>query len=326
MRLLGLLWFHKIMPEKDTPQTNKISIDRIKQLMEIILPIPRWWMVGIAVVFIFASIEIRRSEAGSYAGSFRITGVGLALLALIWLPSLLKLIGLTGIGLKTSGVEASTGGLLDLLQALDPSAQRETLPPVIAALDLAATEGATAEQPRAQEIKQKLQDQLASLPVLPKDAEQARSEVNSYAREYERMRREMPGGSARTIRMGALVSRVMALARQAKFTSAEIKDKFASGADGDRLVVLAMIRALADSNHFDIVAQGISPSSSPFEQYEALRAAQEMMSSLSAEQRARLETILIHERSGAEGTLINKSDMSRWNLSAYLLDQIATMK
>lgn len=307
---------------QDKQQPDKISIEKIKQLMEIILPIPRWWMICIVVVFLFSSFEIRRADTGLFTGTFRITGIGITLFALMWLPVLLKLLGLTGIGLKTSGVEASTGGLLDLLKALDPNAQRETLPPVIAALEVAEIEGAIAKQPRTQELRQQLQDQLASLPTLPKDAQQAREELNKYAREYEQVRREMRSGSTRTIRMTVLASKIMALAKQAKLTPDEIKEKFKNGKDGDRLVALAINRVLPDPRNFEIVAEGIAKSKTPFEQYQALRAAEEMLPLLSEEQKLQLEKIVNHQRSGLEGAHIDRSDMSRWELSASLLNAI----
>jgi hypothetical protein len=303
-------------------QSDKISIDRVKELMEIILPIPRWWMICIVIVFLFSSFEIRRSDNGLFTGTFRISGVGITLFALMWLPVLLKLIGLSGIGLKTSGVEASTGGLLDLLKALDPSAQRETLPPVIAALEVAETEGGGAKQPTTQRLRQQLQDQLASLPTIPKDAQQARAELNNYAREYERIRHDMPSGSARTIRLSALVSRIMALAEQAKLKPEELKEKFESGKEGDRIVALAISRVLPDPRNFEMVAEGIDKSKSPFDQYQALRAVEEMFPLLDAKQKQQLEKVLTRQRSGLEGTFINRSDMSRWNLSGSLLDAL----
>jgi len=306
------------MNEK-TKAAEKISIDKIKELMAIILPIPRWWLFGIATVFVFSSFEIKRTDSGLFAGSFRISGVGLALLALVWLPVLLKLIGLTGIGLKTSGVEASTGGLLELLKALDPSAQRETLPSVIAALEVAEAENVTAAKPAAQELKRELQNQLASLPVLPKGVAQAREELEKYAREYEQLRRDMSSGSARTIRMTALVSRMMALANQCQFKPEELKELFDKGNEGDRLAAIAMAAASADPRNFDVVAKGISPARSAFEQFQALRAAAEMLPGLNPEQRSQLKQLLLYERSGAAGTRINEKDLSRWSLSGRLL-------
>lgn len=302
-----------------TKAAEKISIDKIKELMAIILPIPRWWLVGIVIVFLFSSFEIKRTDTGLFAGSFRISGIGIALLALVWLPVVLKLIGLTGIGLKTSGVEASTGGLLELLKALDPNAQRETLPPVIAALEVAEAENLTAAKPEAQELRRELQNQLASLPVLPKDVAQARAELEKYAREYEQLRRDMGSGSARTIRMTALVSRMVALANQCQFKPEELKELFDKGNEGDRIAAIAMAYASADARNFYVVAKGISPARSAFEQFQALRAAGEMLPFLNAEQRRQLKQLLLHERSGAAGTRINENDISRWGTSGTLL-------
>ena len=304
---------------EQTKAAEKITIDKIKELLAIILPIPRWWLVGIVIVFLFSSFEIRRTDSGLFVGSFRISGVGIALLALAWLPVLIKLIGLTGIGLKTSGVEASTGGLLELLKALDPNAQRETLPSVIAALEVAEVENVAAAKPAAQELRRELQNQLASLPVLPKDVQQAREELMNYAKEYIQVRRDMSSGSGRTIRITALVSRMMALAKQCQFKPEEISELFEKEKEGYRIAAIAMARASMDARNFDVIAKGISQSRSAFEQYQALRAAEEMLPNLNAEQRSQLKQLLIHERSGAAGTRINKEDISRWEISGRLL-------
>jgi len=308
--------------DQNTKEPDKTSFEKIKELLEIILPIPRWWMICIAIVLLFSSFEVRRTDAGMFTGSFRINSIGVALFALMWLPVLLKLIGLTGFGLKASGVEASSGGLLEFLKDLDPVVQRETLPTMIAAMEVSETKGSNAKQPRTQEFRQQLQDQLASLPTLPKDARQARQELDNAAREYEQIRRDMRSGSARTIRMSALVSRIMAVAKQAKLTPDEVKEKFKSGKPGDRIVALAITRTVDEPNNFEIVTEGIAKSTTPFEQYQALRAAQEMIPLLSAEQRGQLERILNHQRSGSEGAFIDKSDMGRWELSSSLLKAI----
>lgn len=308
--------------DQNSKQPDKTSTEKVKELLAIILPIPRWWMICIGIVFLFSSFEVSRADTGLFTGSFRINAIGVALFALMWLPVLLKLIGLTGFGLKASGVEASSGGLLEFVKDLPPSVQRETLPTMIAAIEVTETEGSNAKQPRTQALRQQLQDQLTSLPTLPKDTQQAREELNNFAREYEQIRRDMRSGSARTIRMSALVSRIMAVAKQAKFTPEEVKENFEGGKPGDRIVALSITRALPEPRNFEIVAEGIAKSKTPFEQYQALRAAEEMLPLLNAEQRLQLEKILTHQRSGLEGAHIDRSDMGRWELSALLLNAI----
>jgi hypothetical protein len=222
----------------------------------------------------------------------------MALVALVWLPALLGVFAVAGGGLTTPAGEATTGGLLDVLKALDPTTGREVLPSLAATLDRAEATADGADRAEVQTLRQTVEGALAA--ALPVDTRQAREELNEAAERYEAIRRTEPAGDARTFRLERLLARMRAVAKQARFTVAELDERFA-GFDappaGQRIVGLALLQALPSGDRYlDVAVQAITGCLSAFEQYHALRAAQGMLPALDAEHRRRLAAAIQSQR------------------------------
>src|SRR2546429_414290 len=105
------------------------------------------------------------------AGGEEPTAVTVTLFALVWLPAALRLIALTGGGVKTSLFEASSPGIIDALRRLPEELKREALPTVVAALRLAEQQGSGPNEP-ARSLRQGLERELEATPVgAPGDTE-----------------------------------------------------------------------------------------------------------------------------------------------------------
>ncbi len=74
-----------------------------------------------------------------------------------------------------------------------------------------------------------------------------------------------------------------------------------------------------------MVLPGIVSSRSAFEQYQALRAAEEMIQSLDASQLEKLVQAVRDQRSGGPGKFITR-DSDRWAISERILGMAASQK
>jgi hypothetical protein len=301
---------------------GKVSLDHLDPLLRFTLRLPRFWLAAVGIVTMLSVFDVTRAADGGVVAAFRLTTVTPILIALVWLPVLVKQIVLTGGGIKTSFGEASTGGLLDLLKASDPGTQRAILPPLIAALDVGSTNAPTHEQPRYNQLRSVLETQLAAVPAPTPNEERVQSQLQAYAQEYENLRRTLPSGIERTTRMETLVNRIMVLARQVNPTPQQIGPDFEQESDGNRVVALAIVRANPSPVSFDIVMDAISHSRSAFEQYQALVAADRMHARMSPDQQRDLVIALRDQRSNGPGKMITDSDPSRWNLSGSILKEL----
>jgi hypothetical protein len=278
--------------------------------MVLLLRIPMPWMAVVAAAATLSTLSVVRVPGGGVQVGFHVTTITAILLGLIWLPALLRLIAIAGGGLKTPAGEASTPGLMDFLKLLDPGAERETLPALIAAADVAGSAPATAEW--ADLWRQQFEDRLASLVG---DQPTAHIRLQDLARAYERIRREEPPGDERTFRMTELAAQARAL--RDSVSSDQIFQLFESGSDGERLVAIALIEAEPTSEFFVLLLDAISSSRSAFEQFHALRAMLDMLPTLSEPQRGALFEVLEAERSDIRGT-DPQADPPRW----YLMNEL----
>jgi hypothetical protein len=252
-------------------------------------------------------------KGGQVEGTIAITPITAALIAFIWLPAFVNLIALAGGGLKTPAGEVQSGSILMLIRSLAPDAQRAALPAVIAALDT----GATRDDVSVARLRERLQGELAGLPV---DAANARHRLTSLARQYETIRETMPGGSERTFKMSQIVSEARGLAAGARLDPQTLTGLFQGPGDGDRLVTLALIQARPEPAQVPIVVDAIENARSPFEQYHALSAARGLASALSLDDRKRL-AVAIEKRMGVHltGVAIDRRDRSRLLLAQQVL-------
>lgn len=164
------------------------------------------------------------------------------------------------------------------------------------------------------EIKSLLGGILGRMPA----SKRARGLAEAAVR-YEELRDKLPGGDERTRSMTAIVEEVCARYRGA--TAREVDVWFSSGRAGQRIVALALLLASGDPAGCEQVEAAIVNSRSPFEQYTALRVVREMMSRLQPAQAVRLRLAIEQERQS--GGSITQDDLSRWSLSASLMEALS---
>jgi hypothetical protein len=268
---------------------------------------PRWW-VGILLIAAFLSLfKLGSSGEGKFFIEFGFSTITAVLIALIWLPGLLRAIALMGFTVKTEGTEVSTPGLLALV------------PKMVAALDAAESRLPEGDQLRqiVQETRQEGEIVLASSAP---SSEQSREQLAYLAQNYENIRRIMEVGPKRTSEMMTIAAQVWALAERANFSPSELRDLFMNGKEGNRIVALQLLREIPHPACFDIILQAISDPRSAFEQSAALRAAERMLSSLNGEQKRQLAAVIKDQRSGGPGKWITEKERDRWSISTRLLD------
>lgn len=279
------------------PEPRRVSAEQIQKLMRMLMSVPRGWLACVGVAALASLFQVSRAAGGGFAFEFHVTNTTVLLLAVGWLPALLAVIAVAGGGLKTPAGEATTGGLLQVLQVLDVTAKQAVLPSLVAGLEQAETVIQPDERDQVRTLRQEAEGELAALPL---DAQSARQELDALAVAYDAVRAQEPPGRARTMQMSSLVARARAAAVNARLGGQELHERctrFGEAPPGERIVTLTLIEALHKRDCFPAVLDGIGNSRSAFEQYRALRVADRLLPSLDAAQRAQLLQVIDDQRS-----------------------------
>ncbi|WP_437878443.1 hypothetical protein [Sorangium sp. So ce513] len=149
--------------------------------------------------------------------------------------------------------------------------------------------------------------------------------LEESARRYEEVRRKMPSSKQRTAQLDFLIHGICETLRNAGLTPEELSERFNAGGDGDRIVALAGILVAPEPACFALVRQCIDRACSDFEQYWAMRAAEAMLPALDGASLGALRAALEHEMSGAPGTRMKETSVSRRSLAHELLRRIQEM-
>jgi hypothetical protein len=296
------------MDNSDT-QAGKISLTRVKTVMnEVLLPIPRLWLLVTSVAIVVSLLEVTRTAEGAYTVSFRLTWVTVLLLALVWLPFLLKVLALSGGGLKALGGEASFVGLSDFLSQLSPEIERQVLPSLIAATKRTEETSTETDRERLQKLRKDLEARLATL-----------LEIGA---KYEELRSEEAPSRMRTIEFTQMIAEARERARDTDVTAEEARELFKQHSHGARFTVIALAQEKQNPELLPLVIEAIGHSESAFEQHEALQAAYLMLPKLSEGQKQQLVDVIRDQRSGGPNKYIVPENRDRWALSSRILDAI----
>jgi hypothetical protein len=218
--------------------------------------------------------------------------------------------------------QLTTERIQKVLATLDPSDRREALGMLIGWTAVAESNAPKAQQPSLRETGRDLQTQLeTTLASLAPAAEQARTQLQEYARRYEKIRHDLSFGGARTAQFNSIVAQARALAKQTEYEVTQIRELFASQSPGNRLIALAIVQGVPNADLFEPVLQSIAHSMSGFEQYTALQAAVQILPFLSADQKLRLREALADQRSGGPGKYITPGTARR-AISDHILEAI----
>lgn len=196
----------------EPPRSQQVDPEGLSTALAPIMAIPRAWvgtMIGLALISCF---EVSRASGGGIGVDFVISTVTVGVVALIWLPVLLRVFALGGGRLSALGVEASSAGLREIVV--------QTVAGVKTTVE-AAERGEADTADVVSEVEQQV-DQLA-IEYLGGTNAIDRHTVMVLARGYERLRATMPRGGERTTRMTRIVNeaRVRAAANPGQAGSAD---------------------------------------------------------------------------------------------------------
>lgn len=294
------------------------SSEQINAVMRAALKIPKAWAITMAVAAVLSAVHVSVSTGGDVGGSFAPSALSGVLIALIWLPALLRIVALAGGGIKTPAGEASTGGLLALIASFEPETKRDALPSLLAALGspemVVDAERRTASRP----IRRDLEMQLAAA-SLPRVG--VREQLAELAHQYELTRREEPSRD-RTLRMTTLMAEARAAARATPLPMIDLRHMLSSDSDGERVIAIALAQDQPDARLFDLILPAITESRSAFEQYQALGAALELAAVLDSGQQSDLKAALTEAL--ADRTRDIHADTSRARLVEAIEDALGS--
>jgi len=134
-------------------------------------------------------------------------------------------------------------------------------------------------------------------PPQPIDSK-AQAEILALASEYERVRREMPAGGARTSRMAAIFSEMRTKAPGVQALAEQFEQ---SSSPGSRLAAIAILQMFPTAQHLDWLGERLDPNvEKPFVGYQAAVALLEAARSLSSQYGAQLKSALSRARTLAQ--------------------------
>jgi hypothetical protein len=290
------------------------TLERAKEFMADVFVIPRLWIIVVLIFSIISMFEINQTisieKGASFTLNFRITSTTVLILALIWLPPILRSIAVVGGGLKTGAGEANTPGLL------------KSLTDLLGVVDSAKDNLDDSQKRQVEQISQQAENQIAK--SLAPDTDEARHQVLQIAQEYDSIRQKLQYGDYRTRKMNGLMTQVRAIATQANYSPKEIRTLYQSGKDGERVTALSLLRARPDPACFDLALDAIAHSRSAYEQYIALRLASEMLELLDGTSKQKLvEAIQVQGQPGPDHYLQESdSDRSRLIIAQQILRDI----
>ncbi len=146
-------------------------------------------------------------------------------------------------------------------------------------------------------------------------------EMSATARDYEAIRQREPYTWARTMKLERILQDIRKDAqRQDKNLVWWLANNLiAEDWPGNRVTALALLQVYPAQRFFPFVLDGICHWRSPFEQYHALVAAQEMVPLLDADQKLQLGAAIKEQQRSGGGI---KRTTDRWDLSEEVLGQL----
>jgi hypothetical protein len=300
------------MSNKSEPEAtkNQISREAVDWLLKRILHIPKNWLIISSIFILLSTFQVTGGEKLTF--KFEVTSTTAIFVTLIWLPSILKIVALTGGAIKTPAGEITGSSMMPMLQSLTG----DTLGFLIEQTKLAEDVAPPQQQLEMRQIRHEWQKAYASQVPLS----EARQQIESLSQRYKEIRNSLPSGAKRTFEMESIAGRMRALAPEVNFPESEVNHLLKSNDQGKRLLGLSVTEWSGDANYFYPVLSIIANSETAFEQTCALRAAEKMVSKLNSQQKQDLRSVVLHQRNfnEAEKCWI-RPNSNRWALSDRIL-------
>ncbi|OUL24391.1 hypothetical protein BV378_18555 [Nostoc sp. RF31YmG] len=292
---------------------NQISREAVDWLLRRIIHIPKNWLIISSLFILLSTFQVTGGEKLTF--KFEVTNTTAVFLALIWLPSLLKIIALTGGAIKTPAGEITGSSMMPMLQSLTG----DTLGFLIEHTKLAEDVAPPQQQLEMRQMRHEWQKAYASR--IP--SSEARKQIESLSQRYKELRNSLPPGAKRTFEMESIAGRMRALAPEVNFSEQDVNNLIKSNDQGKRLLGLSVTEWSGDPTYFYAVLNIINNSETAFEQTCALRAAEKMVTKLNTQQKKDLHSVLLHQRNfnEAEKCWI-RPNSNRWALSDRILTDL----
>lgn len=285
-------------------EPKPVSPQRLRAVFGAATSLPKWWVGALVVVALGSMVDVTVTEKGA-DWHLSVGPTTLVAVALIWLPTAVRLLALAGGSVKAGGLEASSTGLMQAPERLIED---------LTELRSSTESRESAESPPGERgVVQSDVDRIAAR-YLPAEQTLTPEVVDGLAREYERIRRAMRGGDKRTSAMNKVVNEVRVRAAAAPETARALAPVLLrSRADGDRVVGLALVQGTPTTAVHEDVLRLIATAASAFEQYHALRALEKMLPVLDTDERARARAVLEREKTDPRGIGVrNDAPIASW--------------
>jgi chromosome segregation ATPase len=188
---------------------------------------------------------------------------------------------------------------------LSPEEELQVLPSLIAATKRTEETSTELEREKLQKLRKDLEERLAAL-----------SETGTL---YEKLRSDMPSGSARTSELEKVMAQARTIAKDTDANAEEARELFDRGSQGNRIAAIALAQERHNPEFFPLVIEAIRHPATPFEHYHALRAAYSMLPKLNDVQRQELGNVVKDQRSGR----VYYSSMNRLRRYPYSIYRLA---
>jgi len=295
--------------ERDDAPLSSLDFATLKDLLDRLVYAPRAWVYPILLACVLSAFAVNYDTENGWAVGMQVSSVTVSMLALLWLPTLLRVIALTGGSLKSPVGEGSVGGLLANLRASSSA---------LAALEI-AEESVGEDDPKAEILREMRREVEASTERRVPGQVVARQRLNEIAEEYEQIRLRERGGHSRTARMSSLMQEVRALAAAAGYTPEELRAMAERPAragrrdiNGARAVAIQALATLEIPQAFDVLLDAVTSRRSRFEQYYALLGLERIVGRLNPSQQKDLAAGL--DTAVETGQVETAGDTSRYRI------------
>ena len=269
-----------------------MTIGDLSGVLAVVMKIPMGWVWAMVVLAVLSCVSISHPPDGGVGVTFSVGATTVGVIALIWLPALLRLLVLTGGRVRAAGVEASSEGLLksELIERLTNIRT--------------ATEEAGRQAPEAEERLKGVAvqvDQMAAeflsgaSPITDED-------VRRLALEYEQIRASMESGDERTVAMTRVVNEARVRAAGDPAEARQLgRVLIRADRQGERIVGLAFTQEAPTRQAFDDVLALVLQSETAFEMYHALLALEQLAPQLTHKERKQAIDGLLKEKKDPRG-------------------------
>jgi hypothetical protein len=96
-------------------EAGVISKENVRWLLDLLVKIPLWWLIAVWIAVVLSCFTITRGVGGAFSVKFAVTTTAVGLLAVAWLPAVIRILAIVFKQGRAFGVEVTGAGLEGLL-------------------------------------------------------------------------------------------------------------------------------------------------------------------------------------------------------------------